>query len=72
MILAIATASKNELTGILGVGFDQNESTQGTMKQYKNFIDMLVEQKIISTRVYSLYLDDLGNCHTSFARVGSI
>ena len=43
-------------TGIIGVGFPGNEAAS---TQYPNIIDLLVSQGDISTRAYSLYLNDL-------------
>ena len=43
-------------TGILGIGFAANEAPPG---QYPNIIDQMVSEKLINTRAYSLYLDDL-------------
>ncbi len=42
-------------TGILGVGFSNNEATT---KRYPNLIDSLASQGLISTKAYSLYLND--------------
>lgn len=45
----------------MGTGFAAGESivSQG-QKPYKNIIDMLVEQELINTRAYSLWLNDVG------------
>lgn len=42
-------------TGILGIGFELNEAAE-TM--YSNLVQDLVNQSLISTRAYSLYLND--------------
>lgn len=58
----VATASNAVLNGIMGVGFDRNESwmSDGSHKPYPNFIDTLVNDEIINSHSFSLYLDDLG------------
>jgi len=57
---AVATEAKNVPTGIMGIGFDLDESiTQSGTKPYPNIADVMVTQGLISTRSYSLYLDDL-------------
>jgi hypothetical protein len=49
-------------TGLLGIGYDKNEAsdtlTAGSFV-YPSIIDTLVDQNIIATKTYSLYLDDL-------------
>ncbi|KAH9826953.1 acid protease [Teratosphaeria destructans] len=42
--------------GIMGIGFDSNEASE---EEYAGFIDDLVQQGLINTRSYSLWLDDL-------------
>lgn len=42
-------------TGILGIGFELNEAAE---TQYSNLVQDLVNQSLISTRAYSLYLND--------------
>jgi hypothetical protein len=45
----------------MGIGFDTGESiTNNGGKPYPNIIDVMVQQKIINTRAYSLWLDNLG------------
>lgn len=68
MTMAVANASAHEQFGILGVGFDINESwvTNGRPEPYLNIIDLLVSQGIINTRAYSLYLNDKGNGSSLF------
>jgi hypothetical protein len=47
--------------GLLGIGYDQNEAStaQDPPFVYPSVIDSLVSQGLISTKAYSLYLDDL-------------
>ncbi|KAH8885673.1 acid protease, partial [Thozetella sp. PMI_491] len=54
MQLGYATSTSRG-TGILGVGFSANEATS---KKYPNLIDSLANQGLISTKAYSLYLND--------------
>ncbi|KAL1966350.1 hypothetical protein VTN77DRAFT_4492 [Rasamsonia byssochlamydoides] len=60
LTMAVATDAKVVPTGIMGIGFDTDESlvAQGS-KPYPNIIDVMVEQGLISTRAYSLWLNDL-------------
>ena len=59
--MAVATYAAYVPTGIMGIGFDTDESIVSSGgKPYPNIIDVLVQQKIINTRAYSLWLDDLG------------
>ena len=47
--------------GVMGVGFPLNEAIlqfSGT-QPYPNLVDQMVSQKIIQSRTYSLYLDDI-------------
>lgn len=51
-------------TGLLGIGYDLNEASNslsgdGNSFVYPSIIDTMVNQSLISTRAYSLYLDDL-------------
>lgn len=51
-------------TGLLGIGYDLNEASddpQGDQNPfvYPSIIDTMVSQGLISTKAYSLYLDDL-------------
>ena len=51
-------------TGLMGIGYDTNEastdsSTETTPFQYPSIIDTMVSQGLISSKAYSLYLDDL-------------
>lgn len=44
--------------GIMGIAFDTAEG--GGLVQYPNLVDMMVNEKIIATQAYSLWLDDRG------------
>lgn len=48
--------------GIMGIGFDLNEvQVQRLGKEpYRNLVDLMVDQKLIRSRAYSLWLNDLG------------
>ncbi|MCJ1436649.1 hypothetical protein MMC27_006030 [Xylographa pallens] len=64
LTMAIATAADYVPTGIMGIGFDTDESVarasdEGTV--YPNLVDELVNQKLITTHAYSLWLDDLNS-----------
>ncbi|KIN07638.1 hypothetical protein OIDMADRAFT_186420 [Oidiodendron maius Zn] len=58
--MGIATESTLS-PGLLGIGYDQNEAStaQNPPFVYSSVIDSLVSQGLISTKAYSLYLDDL-------------
>ncbi|KAI1170426.1 aspartic peptidase domain-containing protein [Nemania sp. FL0916] len=43
-------------SGLLGIGFNANVAAA---KPYPNIIDLLVDQHLIGSKAYSLYLDDL-------------
>ncbi|KAI0388570.1 aspartic peptidase domain-containing protein [Xylariaceae sp. FL0594] len=43
-------------SGLLGIGFSTNVAAY---KPYRNIIDLFVDQDLIDTQAYSLYLDDL-------------
>ncbi|KAI1818552.1 aspartic peptidase domain-containing protein [Poronia punctata] len=43
-------------SGLLGIGFSANVAAY---KPYRNIIDLFVDQDLIDTQAYSLYLDDL-------------
>ena len=46
--------------GVMGVGFATNEAiTQFGLQPYPNLVDQMVSQKLIQSRTYSLYLDDI-------------
>ena len=51
-------------TGLLGIGYDTNEASDDPDDEqnpfiYPSIIDSMVSQGLISTKAYSLYLDDL-------------
>jgi Eukaryotic aspartyl protease len=51
------------LTGILGVSYNTEESIydpNSNVAPYQNIISQMVLQGVISTRAYSLWLNDLG------------
>ncbi|PIG82053.1 yapsin [Aspergillus arachidicola] len=60
LTMGVARQAQNVITGIMGIGFAAGESivSQG-QKPYKNIIDMLVEQELVNTRAYSLWLNDV-------------
>ncbi|KAK9374905.1 aspartic peptidase domain-containing protein [Lipomyces chichibuensis] len=61
LTIAVATDA-NTTEGIMGIGYPTNEaivSSYGSSYQYKNLPDLLVEQRFIRSRAYSLWLNDL-------------
>lgn len=65
--MAYATDAKFVPTGVMGIGFDTNEAiTEENGEPYPNFIDVLKSENVISTKAYSLWLNDLdsqtGSC----------
>lgn len=51
-------------TGLLGIGYDVNEASNALKTGsfiYPSIIDTMVAQSLISTKAYSLYLDDLSS-----------
>jgi hypothetical protein len=54
MELGIATNTSID-KGIMGISFNNNE---GNGNQYPNLVDTMVNQSIIATQAYSLWLDD--------------
>lgn len=61
MTIAVATEVKDATTGVMGIGFDSDESIVGNGgRPYKNLVDMMVEQGLINSRSYSLWLNDVG------------
>jgi hypothetical protein len=58
--MAVATSMRYVETGIMGIGFDADESLPPGVNTYPNIIDDMVAQDLINTRAYSLWLDDLG------------
>jgi hypothetical protein len=60
LTMAVATNAAYVPRGIMGIGFDADESIASSGgKPYHNIIDIMVQQNIINTRAYSLWLDDL-------------
>lgn len=58
--MAVATSAKQVQTGIMGIGLATNEAAVSqNLGQYPNLADSLVSQGKISSKSYSLYLDDL-------------
>ena len=58
--MAVATQAAYVPTGIMGIGFDTDESSAtNNGVTYPNIVDEMVNQKLINTRAYSLWLDDL-------------
>lgn len=61
LTMAYATRARAVTTGIMGIGFPENEAIVALGGDpYPNIMDLLVEQDLINTRTYSLYLNDLG------------
>ena len=63
LTMAVATQAAYVSTGIMGIGFDTDESiaaSSGETNVYYNLIDELVQQNLIGSRSYSLWLNDLG------------
>ncbi|KAF3933222.1 Candidapepsin-1 [Dactylellina cionopaga] len=61
LTMGLAKEAKEVPTGIMGIGYAQNEAIyaqSGGKTMYPNIIDMMVNQSIINTRAYSLFLDD--------------
>ncbi|KAE9371591.1 acid protease [Stipitochalara longipes BDJ] len=44
--------------GVMGIGYDTNEATT---VQYQNFMDEMVSDGLTNTKLYSLWLNDLGS-----------
>ncbi|KAJ5475465.1 hypothetical protein N7539_007752 [Penicillium diatomitis] len=60
MTLAVATRVKDIGTGVMGIGFESDESIAAYgSKPYKNLVDRMVEQGLIKSRSYSLWLNDI-------------
>lgn len=57
--MAVATIARHVDTGIMGIGFGTDESPPLGKKTYPNIVDEMMTQGLISTRAYSLWLDDL-------------
>ncbi len=62
LTMAVATSAKYVGTGIMGIGFSADESivVNGGQNPYPNIIDELVNQGLIKSRAYSIWLDGLG------------
>jgi hypothetical protein len=56
---AVATETEEVYVGVMGIGFDSNESP-GPLGTYPNLPDLMVKQGLISRRLYSLWLNDIG------------
>ncbi|KFY09490.1 hypothetical protein V492_05473 [Pseudogymnoascus sp. VKM F-4246] len=57
--LQIGLAKKSTLpVGVMGVGYNSSVAAEDV---YSNIIDLMVEQGLINTRAYSLWLDDLAS-----------
>jgi hypothetical protein len=61
--MGLANSSSNDTLyyGVLGLGPSNDESPVANKPNYPNFMDQLVSQSLISTRTYSLYLNDLNS-----------
>ena len=67
LTMGLATKAVSVSTGIMGIGFDTDESIvseeeaqgESNPQPYPNLVDVMKQQGLISTRGYSLYLDDL-------------
>lgn len=58
---AVARETSEGVMGVMGIGFDAGESiAYATGKSYKNIMDSMVDQGLINSRSYSLWLNDLG------------
>ncbi|GFF37808.1 probable aspartic-type endopeptidase OPSB [Aspergillus udagawae] len=63
LTIAVATEATGAGTGtgVMGIGFDSNESIVASGgKPYKNIIDVMVDQGLINSHAYSLWLNDVG------------
>ncbi|KAF3183460.1 hypothetical protein TWF225_000199 [Orbilia oligospora] len=61
LTMGLAKRAKQVPTGIMGIGYRENEAIfaqTGGRNSYPNIIDLMVNQSLINTRAYSLYLDD--------------
>ncbi|KAK6501475.1 hypothetical protein TWF481_009313 [Arthrobotrys musiformis] len=61
LTMGLAKRAKQVPTGIMGIGYRENEAIYaqtGGRNSYPNIIDLMVNQSLINTRAYSLYLDD--------------
>lgn len=55
--IGLANNTQNAV-GIMGIGYDTNEATT---TQYQNFMDEMVSDGLTNTKLYSLWLNDLGS-----------
>lgn len=46
------------VVGVMGIGYDTNEATRN---KYQNFMDEMVSDGLTNTKLYSLWLNDLGS-----------
>ena len=55
----------------MGIGMSQNEVQVQRLgkKPYKNLVELMVEQDLISTKAYSLWLNSLGETASSSSKV---
>ncbi|TKA24351.1 hypothetical protein B0A50_06821 [Salinomyces thailandicus] len=65
-ITKVTLAVANELEGwdipspsVMGIGFDSNEAINEAGRLYKGILGHMLDQKLINSRAYSLWLDDL-------------
>jgi len=49
--------------GIMGVGFRDNEASVASNFEFPNLVDTMVNQSVINSQAYSLWLDDIGESH---------
>ena len=60
MTLAVATQVKDIGTGVMGIGFESDESIAAQGGQpYRNLVSHMVGQGLIKSRSYSLWLNDI-------------
>ena len=59
--MAMATnGTGSQVTGVMGIAFNTSEGDSARGYEYPTIVDTMYNQKLISKRAYSLYLDDLG------------
>jgi Eukaryotic aspartyl protease len=68
LTMAVATVAIDVNEGIIGIGFDTAESsvTKDGREPYKNIIDQMADQGLISSRSYSLWLNEIGKTVPKF------
>jgi Eukaryotic aspartyl protease len=60
LTMAVATSAEYVPTGIMGIGFDSDESIASNGGAiYPNIVDEMVKQGLINSHSYSLWLNDL-------------